>query len=159
MPAKYFIAVLMALPLAAADPEGFALWKPAELQRHERELSKTLRPDHSSRETLADYKNHRFRLLYRAAEGYPEQHDNEVDVVIVQSGEGVLQVGGKLVRPEVNPEANNGVGEWKGAGLEGGERRNVAAGDIVHIPAGVPHTFLIPKGKHLTYVLLKLPAR
>jgi len=28
----------------------------------------------------------------------------------------------------------------------------------VHIPAGVPHAFLVPAGKHLTYVLLKIPA-
>jgi quercetin dioxygenase-like cupin family protein len=35
----------------------------------------------------------------------------------------------------------------------------LAAGDIVHIPAGVPHSFLVPAGKHITYVLLKFPDR
>ena len=47
----------------------------------------------SSRETLADYGHHRFRLLYRDADGAPEQHDAIVDVVIVKSGEGTLQLG------------------------------------------------------------------
>jgi quercetin dioxygenase-like cupin family protein len=32
------------------------------------------------------------------------------------------------------------------------------AGDIVHIPAGIPHSLLVPSGKHITYVLLKIPA-
>ena len=34
----------------------------------------------------------------------------------------------------------------------------LGAGDIVHIPAGIPHSFLVPGGKHITYVLLKIPA-
>src|ERR1035438_7234188 len=30
---------------------------------------------------------------------------------------------------------------------------------VVHIPAGIPHSFLLPAGKHITYVLLKFPAK
>ena len=44
------------------------------------------------------------------ADGVPEQHDNIVDVVIVQSGEGTLLVGGKMI----NPRASSGVGEYPG---------------------------------------------
>jgi len=46
-----------------------------------------------------------------------------------------------------------------GTGIEGGERHALAAGDIVHIPAKIPHSFLVPAGKHITYVLVKFPAR
>jgi hypothetical protein len=28
-----------------------------------------------------------------------------------------------------------------------------------NIPAGIPHSFLVPAGKHITYVLLKFPAK
>jgi hypothetical protein len=28
----------------------------------------------------------------------------------------------------------------------------------VHIPATIPHSFLVPKGKHITYVLVKFPS-
>jgi quercetin dioxygenase-like cupin family protein len=41
----------------------------------------------------------------------------------------------------------------------GGQVHPLAAGDIVHIPAGIPHSFLVPAGKHITYVLLKFPAK
>ena len=44
-----------------------------------------------------------------------------------------------------------------GTRLDGGDRHPLGPGDIVHIPAGVPHAFLVPEGKHLTYVLLKIP--
>ena len=38
------------------------------------------------------------------------------------------------------------------------ERRPLAPGDLVHIPAKIPHSFLVAKGKHITYVLVKFPA-
>jgi len=59
----------------------------------------------------------------------------------------------------INPKASNGAGEYLGTGIEGGERHALAAGDVVHIPAKIPHSFLVPKGKHITYVLVKFPAR
>jgi mannose-6-phosphate isomerase-like protein (cupin superfamily) len=145
---------LVVMPVSAADPPGFGLWKSVELKQRGDALSKKVGPDHSSRETLADYANHRFRHIYRDADGIPEQHDNIIDVVIVQSGEGTLLVGGKMI----NPKSSSTAGEFLGTGIEGGERYPLGPGDIIHIPAKNPHSFLVPKGKHITYVLVKFPA-
>jgi hypothetical protein len=142
-------------PAWAADPAGFAMWKSAELTQHDTALSTKVGADHSARETLADYGDHRFRMLYRDADGFPEQHDNIVDVVIVQSGEGTLLLGGKMI----NSRPGGGAGEYVGTGIEGGERHPLGPGDVVHIPAKIPHSFLVPQGKHITYVLVKFPAR
>src|SRR5207253_4721774 len=120
-------AALLALPAVAADPSGFALWNAAELKQRDRALSTKVGPDHSARETLADYKDHRFRMLYRDGDGFPEQHDKIVDVVIVQSGEGTLLLGGKMI----NLKASAGVGELLGTGIEAGERHVLAPGDLV----------------------------
>ncbi|MBI1872612.1 MAG: cupin domain-containing protein [Acidobacteria bacterium] len=152
---RLFTAGLLVVPALAGDPAGFALWRSAELKQREEALSKKVGPDHSARETLADYGDHRFRMLYRDGDGYPEQHDQVVDVVIVQSGEGTLLVGGKMI----NPKAASGAGEYIGTGIEGGERRPLGPGDVVHIPAKIPHSFLVPAGKHITYVLVKFPSR
>lgn len=148
------IAFLVA-PLFAAAPTGFALWTSAELARRDEALSKNVGQDHSARETLADYGDHRFRMLYRDGDGYPEQHDNVVDVVIVKSGEGTLLLGGTMI----NSKAGSGAGEYIGTGIEGGERHPLGPGDVVHIPAKIPHSFLVPAGKHITYVLVKFPGR
>ena len=59
----------------------------------------------------------------------------------------------------INPKSSSGAGEYLGTGIEGGERHSLGAGDVVHVPAKVPHSFLVPKGKHITYVLVKFPAR
>jgi hypothetical protein len=152
---RFLAAAFLVAPVFAADPAGFALWRAAELRQRDEALSKKVGPDHSARETLADYGDHRFRLLYRDADGAPEQHDTIVDVVMVQSGEGTLLLGGRMI----NPRASSGSGEYLGTGIEGGERHALAAGDIVHIPAKIPHSFLVPAGKHITYVLVKFPAR
>jgi hypothetical protein len=151
---RFLTAALFVVPVLAADPPGFALWRAAELKQRDEALSKKVGADHSARETLADYGDHRFRLLYRDADGLPEQHDKIIDVVIVQSGEGTLLLGGTMI----NPRTSSGTGEYLGTGIEGGERHALGAGDVVHIPATIPHSFLVPKGKHITYVLVKFPA-
>jgi mannose-6-phosphate isomerase-like protein (cupin superfamily) len=138
----------------APQQTQFGLWSAGDLSKRDAALSTRVGDDHSARETLADYGHHRFRLLYRDADGAPEQHDAIVDVVVVKSGEGTLQLGGEMLgrRP------GSGAGEFVGTRLEGGERHRLGAGDVVHIPAGIPHSFLVPKGGHITYLLVKFPA-
>jgi mannose-6-phosphate isomerase-like protein (cupin superfamily) len=148
------ILLLIVAPASAAAPDGFAMWTARELAAREAALAKTVAADHSSRETLADYGDHRFRLLYRDADGNPEEHGAIIDVVYVQSGAGTLVLGGTMTG-----RRGTTAGEYVGTGLDGGERHPLGAGDIVHIPAGVPHRFLVPAGGHLTYVLLKIPGR
>jgi hypothetical protein len=152
---RFLIAGCLVVPVLAADPAGFALWKSVELKQRDETLSRKVGADHSARETLADYGDHRFRLLYRDADGVPEQHDNVVDIVIVQSGEGTLLLGGQMIEPR----ASTGIGEYLGTGIQGGERHALAPGDVAHIPARIPHRFLVPDGKHITYVLVKIPSR
>ena len=59
----------------------------------------------------------------------------------------------------IDKKASSGAGEFLGSRLEGGERHPLGPGDIIHIPATIPHAFLVAKGKHITYVLVKFPAR
>lgn len=148
------LAAAMIAPLSAADPPGFSHWTADALEVHDQSLSTHVAADHSARETLADFGDHRFRMLYRAADGNPEQHDSIIDIVFVQSGEGTLILGGTMAG-----RRGTTAGEWVGTGLDGGDRHPLGPGDIVHIPAGVPHRFLVPTGKHFTYVLLKISGR
>src|SRR5437764_2612124 len=141
---RVIAVALVAAPLLAQGPSKstFGLWRADELGKRDQALSTKIGPDHSARETLADYGDHRFRFIRRDADGFPEQHNQIVDVVFVQSGEGTLQLGGKVV----GLKASTGAGEFVGTSLQGGERRAIAAGDVIHIPATIPHAFLVPKG-------------
>jgi quercetin dioxygenase-like cupin family protein len=148
------VALLSAPVVFAADPPGFQMWRTSELKQRDEKLGQHYEADHSSRETLGEFGDHRFRLIRRDADGFPEQHDNIVDVVIVQSGEGTLQLGGKMLG-----DKSNSPGEHLGTSLEGGDKHPIAAGDIMHIPPSIPHAFLVPKGGHITYILVKFPGK
>ena len=112
---RFSAIVLLVAPVFAADHPDFRLWKADELTRRDAALSKKVGPDHSARETLADFGDHRVRFLYRDADGFPEQHDTIVDLVFVQSGEGVLQLGGTVI----DKKATGSPGEYVGSRLEG----------------------------------------
>jgi hypothetical protein len=152
---RLLFATLLVVPVMAADGSpGLGIWRSGELKQRVEALSKKVGPDHSARETLADYNDHRFRLLYRDQDGVPEQHDGIIDVVMVQSGEGALLVGGTMLN-----HRSTSAGEYLGTGIDGGERRPIAAGDVIHIPTKIPHSFLVAKGQHIAYVLVKFPAQ
>jgi uncharacterized RmlC-like cupin family protein len=45
-----------------------------------------------------------------------------------------------------------------GSTISGADRHPVAAGDVLHIPAQVPHAYVPESGDHITYVLVRVPA-
>ena len=154
--ATIFLAII-ATPIAtAADPEGFVVWKLADLKEHEKTLGQKVGPDHSARETLGDYGNHIVRIIHRVGDGAPEFHSTMVDLWIVESGTGTLVVGGTLVNAKPLG-GSGGAGEMTGTAISGGERRGVSAGDIIHIPAKTPHQILVGNGE-ITYLRVAIPA-
>ena len=148
-----FLSVL--IPAAfGADPDGFAIWKPAELRDRQTALHAKVGPDNSARETLGNYGNHMVRMLHRVADGAPEYHQSFIDMWIVVSGGGTLVVGGTLV----DPKPLGGEGDLTGTSINGGERHEVAQGDIIHIPPRTAHEVLVPSGKQITYLRVAIPA-
>lgn len=140
-------------PVLTYEPPGFAMWTASELARRKEVLSTHIREDRSSRETLADYgsptRSHRFRHIHRDADGVPEIHDDIIDVVFITSGTGQILVGGEMLDRDGS----------LGSGIAGGIRQPAVAGDVLHIPAKTPHGYLVPEGGHVTYVLVRVPAR
>ncbi len=100
---------------------------------------------------LARYGNHYTMLAVRDRTGSSEVHEHEADIFIIQRGEATLLSGGKIVNPHTQKP-----GEIRGTSIAGGERHPVAAGDIIHIPAGEPHQLLIETGKPFSYFVVKV---
>ena len=76
-------------------------------------------------------------------------HDDIIDVVFITSGAGHVLVGGEMLDRDGS----------LGSGIAGGIRQPAVAGDVLHIPAKTPHGYLVPEGGHVTYVLVRVPAR
>lgn len=80
-------------------------------------------------------------------------HNSLSEIYYVTEGAGTLVTGGTLTSP--TEEANNTGGNIRGAGIQNGESRRIAAGDVVVIPAGTPHTFSAIEGT-LVYLNLRI---
>jgi len=84
--------------------------------------------------------------------GRPAVHPDQAEYAIVLEGAGTLVSGGTMTDPKVtNPTL------IEGGRIEGGVTRALAAGDVILVPAGVPHWFGIT-GERLVLLGIKLPA-
>jgi len=149
------VLALMLIPTAAQDtaPEGFQLWTAASLAQIGQELTaEASRNDtHLATRRLVDYPNETFRLARRQADGVVEWHENQVDVILVQSGTATLIVGGNMVGEETTEPH-----EKRGGRIEGGIRRTLSVGDVVRIPVKTPHQILLEGSKGFTYLVIKV---
>jgi mannose-6-phosphate isomerase-like protein (cupin superfamily) len=98
-----------------------------------------------------DFGNHILSISHREKDGRAELHKNKADVMVIQSGSATLVSGGEVIDPVVT--APN---EIQGSGIKGGEKRTVGPGDVIEIPAGVPHQFFLAPGTQITYLLVKV---
>ncbi len=134
---------------ASTEPDGFAIWKHSDLA--DWRLNAKLNEHGFAVQILERYENHVVMNVHVTRNGLAELHESTTDTYIVQSGEATLVLGGTIAEPDtVNP------GEIRGPSIEGGSRRQMGPGDIVHIPANVPHQVLVDRGKTLSFVILKI---
>jgi mannose-6-phosphate isomerase-like protein (cupin superfamily) len=90
-------------------------------------------------------------LEYWRAPGRPAIHPDQAEYAIVIDGAGTLVSGGTMIaatttRPDL----------VEGSRIQGGTTRRLAKGDVILIPAGVPHWFGITGGR-LVLLGMKLP--
>jgi mannose-6-phosphate isomerase-like protein (cupin superfamily) len=126
---------LTLMPLLAVDPPGFVIWP------------KGAPPDKQG----AKFDNHALSVSHRDKNGVPELHEKKADIFVIQSGEAALLVGGEVVGRETT-----GPGEIRGTSIKDGVKKKVSVGDVVHIPAGIPHQFFVEPGKQITYFVVKV---
>jgi len=103
---------------------------------------------------LIDYvrnPNHAVLVVRRTRAGRAEVHTLLTDVWYVIDGGGTLVTGGSLVDGKTV-----GPGELRGRASSGGIERRIGKGDIIDIPAGVPHWVSKIHGKELVYLTVKV---
>jgi len=138
----------------ASDPQGFELWTAAQLGALQSKLAASVNAQKFANQGLGTFGNHSFMVAHREGTGAAELHETQNDVFFVQSGQATLVVGGTLVEPNtVAPH------EIRGPSISGGTQKALGAGDVVHIPAGIPHQLLVDPGKQFTYFVVKIDAQ
>src|SRR5579883_1414740 len=123
-----------AFALPAGDPAGFHVWTSAELKGFSKSLAPKLNDKHVATEQLAAFGNYSFMVAHREGPGEAEYHENQADIFFVQSGTATLVYGGTMVNPKTTAPH-----EQRAPSITGGMERKLAAGDVVTIPAKMPH--------------------
>ncbi|OJV44032.1 MAG: hypothetical protein BGO25_12990 [Acidobacteriales bacterium 59-55] len=98
-----------------------------------------------------DFGSHILSISHREKSGRVEMHETKADVLVIQSGEATLVYGGQVIDPKLDRPH-----EIQGSSIQGGTTRQVKAGDVIHIPIGVPHQFLLAPGSQITYLVVKI---
>ncbi|HET9832602.1 MAG TPA: cupin domain-containing protein [Vicinamibacterales bacterium] len=90
--------------------------------------------------------------IKRTGPGQVEIHDHETDIFYVTDGEATFLTGGTIVGAK-----QTAPGQTRGTDLHGGLSVRLKKGDVITIPAGVPHWFkeVSPSISYLTVKVIK----
>jgi mannose-6-phosphate isomerase-like protein (cupin superfamily) len=154
LPAEKDVAPVAARARAKREKTAFHLdhWTSAVLLERAAYLHKLARQgDGSAGETLKEYPRHCAMLSFRSRDGEAEAHENFADVFYVLEGRATLVTGGTVVGARVIKP-----GETRGTSIEGGARQELRAGDVAHVPAGLPHQMLVAGEQTVTCLVMKV---
>ena len=100
--------------------------------------------------TLVNAPNMIVQGSHREVPGQVEVHDKETDVLYMISGSATFVMGGTMNGGRVTRP-----GQWQGKDITGGETHALTAGDMVVVPAGIPHWFK-EVSPQITYYVVKV---
>lgn len=126
-------------------------WSRTELLEKAKHLKELAVEKGNASEKLETYPHHFTMLAFRNRSGGGEVHQNYADVFYIVDGNATLVTGGDVVEPK-----STGPGETLGTSVKGGSRQELKAGDMVHIPAAMPHQMLLDPGHTVTYFVIKV---
>jgi len=126
----------------------------AEIAQHESKLMATAAaaPTGAAVEAIDEFASSRTLLVVRVHTGPAECHQLWADQMVVNKGTVTVVYGGTMqgIRPNGTAE-----GETFGDSITGGTEITLHPGDIVHIPAGIPHWVKLAPGTTTAYIVFK----
>jgi mannose-6-phosphate isomerase-like protein (cupin superfamily) len=126
-------------------------YSPADLAAMEKKLEQKADSNGLATETLKQYASDYTMLAYRSKSGKAELHEKFADFYFVVGGEATLVSGGHIVN-----SATTAPGEVRGDSVQDGRETRLKKGDIVHIPANIPHQLVLAKGATFQYFIVKV---
>ena len=154
---KVTVIVLMAMAMlghASLGQEAMPTpdqYSPADLAAMEKKLEQKADANGLATETLKQYASDYTMLAYRSKSGKAELHEKFADFYFVVGGEATLVSGGHIVNG-----ATTAPGEVRGDSVQDGRETRLKKGDIVHIPANIPHQLVLAKGATFQYFIVKV---
>ena len=133
---------------ATATPD---VYSQDDLMGMEKKLKEKTDASGLATQTIKKYSTDYAMLAFRSQSGKAELHEKFADFYVVVAGNATLVSGGKMVNG-----ATTAPGEVRGDSIQGGEDTKLKKGDIVHIPANIPHQLTLAKGDTFQYFIVKV---
>ncbi len=96
----------------------------------------------------SDGRNYMVHASRREKPGQAEIHTKDADIIYVLQGSATVITGGEAVDAKTVA-----LDELRGSSIRDGETRQIAKGDVVIVPHGVPHQFVQVSNPFLYYVV------
>ncbi len=149
---RIVVAVIAAFGISAqGGGTGVQVWKSADIAAKGKALGQKLDAQKVASEVVATEGNRRFMIAHREGSGVAEWHEKEADVMFISAGAVTMIYGGTMV-----DEKTTAAGEKRAPSIKGGTEVKLAAGDVLHIPAKVPHQMMLAPGAQVTYFVTKV---
>ena len=146
-----FPAVALVIVVAQSQPGTVRVWKSTDIDSKGAALAKKLDALKFSGETLATDGTRTFMLAHREGSGLAESHDTQADIMVISKGQVTMVYGGTVVDGKTTAP-----GETRGPAIKGGTEVKLGPGDVLHIPAKVPHQMKLDPGAQVTYFVTKV---
>ena len=144
-------AIALTAIVAQAGAPTVRTWKSADIDGKGAALAKKLDAQKVASEVIATDGNRKFMVAHREGSGLAEVHDTEADIMMISKGQVTMVYGGTVVDGKTTAP-----GETRGSGIKGGTEVKLGPGDVLHIPAKVPHQMKLDPGTQVTYFVTKV---
>ena len=149
---NFFVPIsVAAVLLGQATTPQVRVWKSGDIDNRGAALAKKLDAQKVASEVIAKEGNRTFMVAHREGSGLAELHDNEADIMVISKGEVTMVYGGTIVDGKTTAP-----GETRGPSITGGTEVKLRPGDVLHIPARVPHQMKLAPGAMVTYFVTKV---
>ena len=145
------LALATMLAQGAAPAAAVRVWKSSDIAAKGKTLAQKLDAQKAASEVVATEGNRTFMVAHREGPGLAEWHEKQADIMTISSGEVTLIFGGTIVDGKTTQ-----AGEMRGPSIKGGTEVRLGAGDVLHIPAKVPHQMILAPGAQVTYFVTKV---
>jgi mannose-6-phosphate isomerase-like protein (cupin superfamily) len=144
------LAVALA-PWTLAQAPTPDVYTPDQLAEMEQALQQKTDSRGLATQTIKKYATDYSMLAFRSQSGQSELHEKFADFYVVVAGEATLVSGGEMVNGKTIS-----AGEVRGDSIKGGQEAKLKKGDIIHIPANIPHQLVLAKGDTFQYFIVKV---
>jgi len=145
------LPLIGAAMLQGGAPGAVQVWKSSDIHSKGQTLAGKLDANKVASEVISTEGNRTFMIAHREGSGLSEVHDTQADVIFISEGEVTMVYGGTVVDGKTTAP-----GETRGSGIKGGTEVKLGPGDVLHIPAKIPHQMKLAAGAKVTYFVTKV---